>query len=164
MQRVLARTLGVDAELADLLHEVFVQALQSIHQVRDGQRLKAWLTSVAVFTARGRIRARQRHRWLRFTDPHVMPDAVQPAPDHELQEAIRSTYRILEHLSADLRIPFALRFIDGMELTEIAGACGVSLATIKRRLAKAEKLFVKLARRNPSLRPWLEEGSRWREE
>jgi RNA polymerase sigma-70 factor (ECF subfamily) len=161
VQRVLARTLGIDPELGDLVHEVFVQALQSVDTVTDGNRLKAWLTSVAVYTARGRIRARKRQRWLSFFDPHRMPDSAAPVVDAEAREALRATYRVLDRLSSDLRIPFALRIIDGMELTEVASACGVSLATIKRRLAKAEHLFAKLARREPALDPWLKEGQRW---
>jgi RNA polymerase sigma-70 factor (ECF subfamily) len=37
----------------------------------------------------------------------------------------------------------------------------VSLATIKRRLAKAEKRFAAAAQRDNVLREWLEEGGRW---
>lgn len=161
VQRVLVRTLGVDAELADLVQEVFLQVLQSVHKVEDADRLQAWITSVAVFTARGWIRARQRRRWLSFFE---MPSHAEPAAPHAddaTREAARSTYRVLDRLSADLRLPFALRYIDGMELTEVAAACEVSLATIKRRLAKAEALFVRLAQREPALQPWLEGGRRW---
>ncbi|MBK6847202.1 MAG: RNA polymerase sigma factor [Proteobacteria bacterium] len=161
VQRVLVRTLGVDAELADLVQEVFVQVLQSVHQVEEAERLKAWITSVAVFTARGWIRARQRRRWLSFFDPPSHAEPAAPHADDATREAARSTYRVLERLSVDLRLPFALRYIDGMELTEVAAACEVSLATIKRRLAKAEALFVRLAQREPALRPWLEGGRRW---
>ena len=72
-------------------------------------------------------------------------------------------YRVLDVLPVDERIPFALRFIDGMELTEVAAACDVSLATIKRRLARSEKRFVAVAARYPELGPWLEGGARWRD-
>ena len=53
---------------------------------------------------------------------------------------------------------FALRHVDGMELTAVAAACGVSLATIKRRLSRAQKTFVRLAAENDALSPWLERG------
>jgi RNA polymerase sigma-70 factor (ECF subfamily) len=58
-------------------------------------------------------------------------------------------------LPADERIPFALRFIDGMELTEVARACTVSLATIKRRLSRAEQRFTAFAALEPALAEWL---------
>ena len=56
---------------------------------------------------------------------------------------------------------FALRFVDGMELTEVAAACETSLATIKRRLARAGARFEAAARRQPVLEEWLEGGTRW---
>ncbi len=40
---VLARVLGVDSELRDLLQEVFLRALRGVHTVRDGRVLQQWL-------------------------------------------------------------------------------------------------------------------------
>jgi RNA polymerase sigma-70 factor (ECF subfamily) len=51
-----------------------------------------------------------------------------------------------------------LRFIDGMELVEVADACSVSLATIKRRLARAQKRFSAMARTYPELDEWVSGG------
>jgi RNA polymerase sigma-70 factor (ECF subfamily) len=90
-----------------------------------------------------------------------MPDAPAPVADEDVREATRATYAILAAMDVDERIAFALRFIDGMELTEVAEACGVSLATIKRRLARAETAFAKRARENPALESWLQGGARW---
>jgi RNA polymerase sigma-70 factor, ECF subfamily len=42
-----------------------------------------------------------------------------------------------------------------MELTEVAASCGVSLATIKRRLSRAQQSFTSGARREPALAEWL---------
>jgi RNA polymerase sigma-70 factor, ECF subfamily len=42
-----------------------------------------------------------------------------------------------------------------MELTAVARACNVSLATIKRRLARAQKTFTALASEQPSLVEWV---------
>jgi RNA polymerase sigma-70 factor (ECF subfamily) len=46
-----------------------------------------------------------------------------------------------------------------MELTEVAASCGVSLATIKRRLARAQASFVGAAAREPALLEWLNAGA-----
>jgi len=161
VHRVLANVLGIDSELPDLLHEVFARALSNVEDLRDGNRLKPWLTAIAVYTARGCIRSRVRRRWLRFLSPHDMPEASQPEAPHEVREALRATYTVLERLPADLRVPFALRFIQGMTLVEVAEACEVSLATCKRRLSRAEKRFVHHARRHPALHGWIAQGSRW---
>jgi RNA polymerase sigma-70 factor (ECF subfamily) len=68
---------------------------------------------------------------------------------------------LLGRLPSDERIAFALRHIEGMELGRLAEACGVSLATIKRRLARAEQRFARAAARDEVLKRWLEEGGRW---
>jgi RNA polymerase sigma-70 factor (ECF subfamily) len=58
-------------------------------------------------------------------------------------------------LPADERVAFALRFIDGMELTAVATACNVSLATIKRRLSRAQRTFNALALEHAALAEWV---------
>jgi RNA polymerase sigma-70 factor (ECF subfamily) len=159
--RVLVRLLGSDSELSDLLHDVFTFAFRDLDRLTDAAALKAWLTAIAVNTARGHIRLRVRRRWLRFLAPEELPEVECPWADEETRAAMRATYTILQGMDADERIAFALRFIDGMELTEAAAACGVSLATIKRRLARAETTFVTRAREAPVLEGWLDGGSRW---
>lgn len=155
VRRVLARVLGPDPELSDMLQDVFVAALGSVHSIEDPSALKAWLTRTAVFTARGKIRRRTRWRFLRFVPDDELPEAAAPARDTEGSEALAAVYRVLNALPADERIAFALRIIDGMELTAVATACGVSLSTIKRRLTSAQERFRELARREPVLGVWL---------
>ena len=161
IQRVLVNVMGVDQELPDLLQETFARAFKNAGQLEDGARLKAWLTRIAVFTARGCIRSRGRRRWLRYFSPEAMPESTARTASTEDRAAVRATYAALDAMSPDLRVPFALRYIQGMELKEIAAACEVSLATIKRHLAKADKRFVLLASKDPALQHWLEGGSRW---
>ncbi len=73
---------------------------------------------------------------------------------------MRAFYEVVGRMDADARIAFTLRFVDGMELAEIAGACGVSLATIKRRLKAAEADFAERGQAHEALAGWFEEG-RW---
>ncbi len=160
VQRVLARVLGHDSELPDLLHEVFARALAQIDRLDDPSALKAWLTAIAVFTAREHIRRRTRGRWLRFFASEDLPDVPVVTAGEDVRESLRVTYQVLDRLGVDDRIAFALRFIEGLELGNVAAACGVSINTIKRRLARAEKRFVTLAQREPALREWLEGGTR----
>ena len=76
---------------------------------------------------------------------------------------MRETYAILSDFPADERLAFTLRFVSEMQLTEVAAACKVSLATVKRRLARAEKRFVEAARSNPALTERMARGGRWGE-
>ena len=158
VERVLFRVLGPDVELADLLHDVFVAALTSIDQVRDPNALRGWLTGIAVRKARKCIVKRQRWRIIQYFSPMDMPESEARVTPTEVSEALQCTYELLNKLPADERLAFALRHIDGMELTAVAAACGVSLATIKRRLSRAQATFVALASQHSVLAEWVERG------
>ena len=158
VERVLFRVLGPDVELADLLHDVFVAALTSIDQVRDPNALRGWLTGIAVRKARKCIVKRRRWRIIQYFSPMDMPEAEARVTPTEVSEALRCTYETLAKLPADERLAFALRHIDGMELTAVAAACSVSLATIKRRLSRAQATFVALASEHSVLAEWVERG------
>jgi RNA polymerase sigma-70 factor (ECF subfamily) len=161
VERVLARILGVDGELPDLLHDVFVNALDSIDSLRTPSMLREWLRGVTVFVARGCLRRRRRRQWLVLRRPEDLPDIPGDLLPSDAGDALARTYRALSALPADERIAFALRFVAEMELTEVADACQVSLATIKRRLEKAQNRFTAVGRKDPVLREWIESGARW---
>ncbi|HEX7665862.1 MAG TPA: RNA polymerase sigma factor [Polyangiaceae bacterium] len=152
IERVLYRVLGRTQDLDDLLHDTLIAVLEGIGSLREDARFRGWLTQVTVFVARGAIRKRRRKWWLVFTDD--VPERATES-DGETSEAMRATYRVLDKLDADERIAFALRKIEGMELTEVAAACDVSLATIKRWLARAETRFFQLAREEEALAAWI---------
>jgi RNA polymerase sigma-70 factor (ECF subfamily) len=160
--KVLARVLGVDAELRDVLQDVFVRALRGVHTVRDGRVIQPWLRQIAVCTARDCLRRRRRRRWLSFVAPEQLDEPAVAATDSESREALRAVYRVLDDFPLEERVAFTLRFLAGMELTEVAQVSKCSLATVKRRLSRAEQRFASEAQREAVLRPWLEQGSRWR--
>jgi RNA polymerase sigma-70 factor (ECF subfamily) len=155
VRRVLMRVLGPDPELGDLVQDVFVAALESIHRLENPAALRAWLAQIAVFEARHLLRRRKQWSILRFFAPAELPPVEARRADFESSEALRATYRVLSSLPVDERIAFTLRVIEGMELTEVAGACRVSLATIKRRLTRAQARFLELARGEAPLAEWI---------
>jgi RNA polymerase sigma-70 factor (ECF subfamily) len=156
VERILGRIVGADPELPDLVHDVFAGMLAGAKQVRKASALKDWLTSVAVFRARTFIRLRARRRlWERLFPSDELPDHAAPVSDDAAVEAVRVTYRLLDSLAADERIVFSLRILDGMKLTEVAEACSVSLATAKRRLARAQANFERMATNEPALADWM---------
>lgn len=160
VERILRRILGPDQELTDVLHDTFVQAYASVSGIRDTKAVKPWLSTVAVFTARGVIRKRKMRRWLRFWEPDELPEEQAPVAEPVTRETVHRSYTILKALGTEERIVFTLRFIEGMDLTEVAAAAGCSLATVKRRLSRAEKAFVEAARGDELLGQWIE-GGRW---
>lgn len=159
VESIVTRVLGFDAEMADVSQEVFASVLASLHTLKDASLLEHWLSRVAVLTARRVLRTRLRRRWLRsFVDASEEEryEPVAATLDVEGRRALLAVHAVLASLPADERTAFALRFIDGMELTEIAAKTGVSLSTAKRRVARAEASFVAGATNYPELVPWIQ--------
>lgn len=159
VERILYRILGADAELYDVLQDVFVVALTSLSRLRDASALRSWLTGIAVHKAKKLIRRRQRWRWIQSVAPFDLPEGIATTPSAEVSEALVHAHRALDGLPADERIAFALRHIEGMDLAAIAAATQVSLATTKRRIGRAELRFVELASKSDVLREWVARGT-----
>ncbi len=155
--RMLVHILGDDPELEDVHHDVFVQAIRSVHRFRQLSTLQAWLYGIAVNCARSALRSRRRRRrWLAFVAPEELPEPGSE-PDTPAAERVRAVYALLEHLPPDERIVFSLCYWQGMTLGEMGEVCGVSLGTVKRRLRRARQRFQKLAVRDPELRMFCRE-------
>ena len=159
VRRVLMRLLGSSdggAEQADVFQEVMTAAWEGIGRLHDPAALRAWLTRIAVFTARKVLRTRRRRRWLSFLDE--VPEVPTAWAGPELREAARAVYEVLDRMPVDERIPFTLRMLERLDLQATATACEMSLATVRRRLVRAERRFNKLAREYEALGPWLGAG------
>jgi RNA polymerase sigma-70 factor (ECF subfamily) len=157
--RLLARILGPDKELADHAQDVLHMAVRDLHTLRDPAAFGPWLSTLTVYAARGIIKKRQRFRWFFRSAEPSDPEPASADPTAG-RAALRAVYHVLDKMTVEERTVFALRFLEGMELTEVAAACDVSLATVKRRLRTAEDAFGAAARELPALAPWLK-GSRW---
>ncbi|HEX6271674.1 MAG TPA: sigma-70 family RNA polymerase sigma factor [Polyangiaceae bacterium] len=161
VERVLYRVLGPDSEIEDLAHDVFVAAFVAFDRLRQPSSLRSFLISIAIRKARRLIRRRTRWRFVASFAPAELPEREAAAASLEVTEALRTTYRILAGLPVDDRIAFTLRAVDGMDLKSVAEVTEVSLATAKRRIARAERQFLELAKQSDILSPWLEpEGTR----
>jgi RNA polymerase sigma-70 factor (ECF subfamily) len=150
IQRVLVRIVGDDPEGSDLLHDTFLRALDHIGELRNPRALKSWLNRMAVFTAQEWIRERRRMGQPR--SPDSAPERFSVSPTPESRQAIRAFYAIMDRLPEDERAAFILRFVEEMELTEVAEACGVSLSTARRRIRRAEQRFIRLLPQFPALK------------
>ena len=153
---ILVRLLGPNVELADLTHDVFATAFKTLPKLKKADSLRAWLTSMTVFRARGYMRSRRRNRWLEFFSPDQIPERTAEHADPDTRHAVAAVFSILEELPPDDRIAFSLRFIAGMQIAEGASAVGVSATTFKRRVRRATELFESLAAKVPELQNWVE--------
>jgi len=160
--KILRSALETESDVPDLLQEVFIRALDNIGDLEEPDLIRGWLTSIAVFTARAHIRRAARRNFLGMFSPEkTRPMELEP-PSSDARFALREIYQVLDTMPANERMAFVLRIVDGMTLPDGAQACRTSLATFKRRLARAEKQFLEAVAKRPALKQCLEDGTRWK--
>lgn len=153
------RLLGPDNQHDDLVQQVFCELLASARKLRKVSALRAWVMTITVNTVRTELRRRTVRR--RYAAPDVdVTRFASVSCDMEGRALLARTFAVLEQLKPDHRLAFSLRYVEGLSLEDTAAACGCSLATIKRRLARAHKRFETLAAKDVALAERLGRG-RW---
>src|SRR4051812_22076661 len=92
VHRTLQSTLGSDADVPDLLQEVFIRAIDRIGELEDITRVRSWLTTIALFSARAHIRLRARRKWLSLFSPERTAPRRQDPPSSDARRALQDIY------------------------------------------------------------------------
>jgi RNA polymerase sigma-70 factor (ECF subfamily) len=153
--RILRRAMGPGHDVEDLVQDVFLCVFEKVPALREPKVLKAFVISCTVFNARSELRRLWRQRLIRVADKGDVSGDALVEVDHDGREALSRFYAVLDRINAHDRTMFVLRFIEGLEVAEVAAASGWSLATTKRRLARAWSKVTLLVDRDPLLREYL---------
>lgn len=135
------RLLGNDrTEVDDLVQDVFVKVIEHLGRLEQPAKFSSWLGALVVRTACNRLRRRRMLR--RFglyrstaVDFDALPLARGVSP--EVAAELREIYGRVDELSAHQRVAFVLRYMEGLELDEIASKMEISKSSVQRRLAEA---------------------------
>src|SRR5215475_8754717 len=142
------RMLGDSAEASDAVQEIFLKVFRNIGGFKGEAALKTWVFRIAFSELLNRLRWwRRRHRFATMSldeQPngtgigHSVP-SPSPTPEQMLQSKEQETaiHQALGRLSKDHRSIIVLRDIEGFSYNEIADVLGVSIGTVKSRLARA---------------------------
>jgi RNA polymerase sigma-70 factor (ECF subfamily) len=155
VRRIVRRGIGPVGEVEDLVQDVFLRLFTKVHTLREPKVLEAFVISITTLTLRQELRRRKLKSWLGLRPDPAAIDLRVVHPDPLAREALERFYVLLDHFSARDRTAFVLRFLEGMELNEVALALGVSLATAKRCLARGQRRMQTYVERDPLLRDYL---------
>ena len=155
VQGLLRRLLGPHTETQDLAQEVFLRFFQRSERVTAAASLKPYLFGICTRVAQEEMRRRRIHRWLSLTSSGVLPEGSWSTEDGGAREAVRNLYRILERLGPSDRSLFVLRFIEQLELTEVAAIQSLSFSTARRRLDRVWKRVRRLIEKDEALLAYL---------
>jgi RNA polymerase sigma-70 factor (ECF subfamily) len=133
------RLLGRDDDVDDTVQEVFLAAVRGLGAIRDPLAVKGWLARITVRVARRRLRKRRLRSFLGLDDPAAYGNITDPGATPEHKALLGRVYRVLDGMPINERIAWALRFVEGEPLENVAQLSGCSLATAKRRIAAATR-------------------------
>lgn len=134
------RYLGVrEADLDDMLQEVFLVVYQRLNDYQERGRVRAWLYSICTRVAFAHRRKLGRHR--EAATREIKETAEGPAQHARVEdrEALALGQRLLADLPPRQREVFVLYEVEDMTMAEIAQALRCPLQTAYSRLHKARQ-------------------------
>jgi RNA polymerase sigma-70 factor (ECF subfamily) len=151
----MSRAVGPDQEVEDLVQEAFLRLYRKLPDLREPGALKAFVVTITTRVLQTELRGRWLKRWLGLTGSGALPDRPAEEADLDAREALVRFYRLLDRLGPQHRTVFVLRYIEGMDLEDVATAAGVSLATVKRWLPRIVRRMFGQAERDPLLKSYV---------
>ena len=136
-----------DVDLAETLtQECFLKAHRNWSSFRGESSAMTWLMRIAINLQKDHWRNRRVQFWRQTrTNAVDLDEASDWLPSHETtqeqrllaRERVEQVWRAVEGLSERQRTVFLLRYVEELELAEIARATGLSEGTIKAHLSRA---------------------------
>jgi RNA polymerase sigma-70 factor (ECF subfamily) len=141
------RLLGRRSEAEDIAQDTFVAAFSDLRALREPGAFGGWVLRIAVSKVHRVFRRERILRFLRIgTDETGIADlASESASPDARAELVLLEVELGKLASAD-RLAWMLRHVEGLSLDEVAGACECSLATAKRRIARADSRIAAVVR------------------
>ena len=133
----------MDAE--DLSQEVFVQAYKKINSLKNAERFKSWLYSIAANRFRDFIRKRKLLTFFGLSSSDVLDSLADNSDDSsnrvlekmEQEKFWHQVKKLLADLSDLEREVFTMRFMDQLKIGEIAIVLQKNESTVKTHLYRA---------------------------
>jgi RNA polymerase sigma-70 factor, ECF subfamily len=135
---------GSSRDVEDVVHDAFLRAFERLADLADRNAFRAWLGAIVVHAVRSRLR---RHRLMnllglgRSSEPVDLDALASPDCSPHVRAQIAQVYALLRTLPTDDRIAWTLRSVEGHDLETVARLSSCSLATVKRRISRAQKFL-----------------------
>jgi RNA polymerase sigma-70 factor (ECF subfamily) len=153
VRRILRRHLGGSTDVEDLAQDVFLIVFRKLRDLRTPSSLRSFIAAVtarACFEQRRKLAVRQRAPTTEWETPdrELVPRKV------EARIALSRLLGVLGRVHPTDRTATMLRYVEMRPLDDIASALDLSLASVKRRIARGSAKVALLAERDPFLAPY----------
>lgn len=155
VRRIVRRALGSEQDVEDVVQDVFATLFIKPALLREPGSLRAFIVSVTLHNISYELRRRRVRRLVGMAPTAELPDIRVVENNPESREALARFYRILDGLRTGDRLAFVLRYVEEMEVADVAAALEISEPTARRRFTRAYKKVALLAERDPYLAQYL---------
>jgi RNA polymerase sigma-70 factor (ECF subfamily) len=132
MVRVAYVILGDREAARDAVQSAWAHAWRRLDSIRDESKIRSWLVAVAANQARDALRHHRRRGALPLTID--LPAPATEDPDRAI--AVIDLERVLRGLKPEDRALLALRYVGGLDSSEIATQLGLSPSGVRTRLMR----------------------------
>lgn len=148
---IVYRLMGQDRDLEDLVQDTFVLAFDKLDTLREPGAFGPWLfrmtTGAVIDTLRRRSLLRRIGLWSK--ESFDLDSLISRTAPSDTAVELRAIYAALSRFPVDERVALVLRRVEELTHDEIAAYTGWSVATVKRRLVRAEARFEALSKVEP---------------
>jgi RNA polymerase sigma-70 factor, ECF subfamily len=134
--RVTRAILRDDDAAEDAVQETYLRAFAKLDQFAGAAKFSTWLTKIAVYEARGRLRRAKSEEELPEITTDDNPELTMY--NQELQSEIE---RAVDSLPPSYRIVFVMREVEELSVAETAECLGISQENVKTRLHRARTML-----------------------
>ena len=130
----------------NLTQECFLRAYQARRSFRGDASVRTWLMRIAVNLANDHRKSARLRFWRRaaqtsldvaFTGDWLADRRSSPEAGAMAREQVKAVWQVVAALSERQRTVFLLRFVEEMEIREIAATVGLQEGTVKAHLFRA---------------------------
>ncbi len=131
------RALSPRCDHDDLTQEVFLRVFRNLGSLERASAIRSFVYSVAVRVVSEEVRRFAWRRRISERQRDLSTPSTSPPANFEVRETLLFVQRILGGMGDKYRAVFVLRYVDGMDLEEIALGLRISRSSVKRYLAKS---------------------------
>jgi RNA polymerase sigma-70 factor (ECF subfamily) len=130
----------------NLTQDCFLRAYMARGRFRGDCSLSTWLMKIAMNLLRDHLRSRRMRFWTKTRESALDPMDVSdwlpderssPEESFAARVQVKAVWEAVNKLPANQRSVFVLRFVEEMELKEIADVTGMNPSTVKTHLYRA---------------------------
>ncbi|MFI8360485.1 RNA polymerase sigma factor [Streptomyces sp. NPDC085612] len=142
MLQLAERLMGSRAEAEDAVQDAFVSVWRSLPEYRGEAGFSTWLYRIVTNRCLNLLRARRPAACLdTVPEPAALEHQSSPARAAESHAAVRDLARAMGGLSAEQKVCWVLREIEGKSYETIAEAVGIRPEAVRARVFRARRML-----------------------